>query len=203
MPLTRAGSAEDVEQKANELKRLQDELRRHERELNGRLTACTQRERELESLNTQQQQKQLELQQQQQQLQKQQKQFQQQQQQVLQQSITQPSTPRETPTDEHNFNSTILSQLVNMTSNSVEKLRSIKLPKMLQNEPELLFIQVESIFSNQNIVDEADRTRALVSNADAEVLNCVKHIVMANPRPPNSYTQIKQAIISHFSMSDE
>lgn len=53
---------------------------------------------------------------------------------------------------------------------------------MLLNEPELWFMQIESIFTNQNLITDAVKTRALVSNADAEILSVVKHIVMADPR---------------------
>lgn len=187
MPLTRGGSAEELRQQNAELKRKQDEFKRLEEELKGRMKACTQRERELEGL----------IEQQQQQLQ------QQQQQQLQQQTSVQTCNSRLSPVEENNFNSTMLSQLVNLTANNVEKSPTIKLPKMLPNEPELWFMQIESIFESQNIIDEDAKTRALVSNANAEVLSCVKHIIMANPKPSDSYSQLKAAIVSHFSVSDE
>ncbi|XP_043473384.1 uncharacterized protein LOC122505671 [Leptopilina heterotoma] len=93
--------------------------------------------------------------------------------------------------------------LVNMQPNGIDNHRSIKLPKLCANEPELWFVQIESIFTSHNINAKAEKTQALLANADGDSLNCVKHIIMANPPPADSYTQIKNGIIAHFSVSDE
>lgn len=93
--------------------------------------------------------------------------------------------------------------LVNMNSNGIDSHRKIKLPKLCANEPELWFIQIETIFKSYNIVSEADKTHAILANVDGDSLNCVKHLIIANPRPIDSYTQIKKGIIAHFSVSEE
>lgn len=80
---------------------------------------------------------------------------------------------------------------------------SVKLPKFCESDPELWFVQIESIFDRLKIVTEETRSQIVLSQVDADILSCVRHIVIINPRPPNCYTQLKKELISHFAISGE
>lgn len=86
---------------------------------------------------------------------------------------------------------------------NLENNQAIRLPKFCENDPELWFIQVESIFDRLRINTEEARCQIIMSHMDADVLNCVRHIIVIVPRPENCYTQLKMGLISHFSISNE
>lgn len=65
------------------------------------------------------------------------------------------------------------------------------------------FAQVESVFARHKIERDDLKTQILTSQVNADTLNCVRHIVMSRPKPLNSYTQIRNGIISHYSVSNE
>lgn len=85
----------------------------------------------------------------------------------------------------------------------VENSNSIKLPQFSNNDPEMWFAQVESIFERNRIETECSKAQIIMAQVDADTLACVRHVVMSNPKPVDAYTQIKNGIIFHFALSQE
>lgn len=79
----------------------------------------------------------------------------------------------------------------------------IKLPLFSANDPEMWFVQVESVFARNEIDTEIAKTRLIIAQVDADTLNCVRHIVMLDPKPDDAYTQLKNGIIAHFATCKE
>lgn len=99
-----------------------------------------------------------------------------------------------------------------MISNEIDNLNSqsnsnshysIKLPPFSSSDTEMWFAQVEALFERCKIDSETARAQVVISQVDSETLRCVRHIVMASPKPNNVYSQIKSNLISHFATSKE
>lgn len=80
---------------------------------------------------------------------------------------------------------------------------TIKLPKFCDNDPDLWFLQIESIFSRMGISTEEARSQIVMSQLDADRLNCIRQLIMTIPRPADIYSQMKRSLISHYTIPDE
>lgn len=79
----------------------------------------------------------------------------------------------------------------------------IRLPPFSTSDTEMWFAQAEAVFDRHRIESELAKVQVMVAQVDSESLRCVRHLVMANPKPENVYTQIKNELISHFAISRE
>ncbi|XP_075163295.1 uncharacterized protein LOC142235932 [Haematobia irritans] len=78
---------------------------------------------------------------------------------------------------------------------------AIKIPRFWREHPLLWFAQVEAQFALYRIGDERTKYHILVAELDTELLTHVSDIVL---NPPNDvYSQIKNRLIEHFSVSEE
>lgn len=80
---------------------------------------------------------------------------------------------------------------------------SIKLPPFSTSDTEMWFVQAEAVFERCKVETEAATAQVVITQVDSETLCCVRHIVMASPKPNNVYSQIKSNLISHYATSKE
>ena len=93
--------------------------------------------------------------------------------------------------------------LAAVRENRVDSYRNPKIPTFFTNDPTLWFLQVESTFASCRITAEQTKADFVIANLDGDVINCVRDLLTAAERPDNIYTQIKERIISNFSVSAE
>ncbi|XP_065356297.1 uncharacterized protein LOC135950694 [Calliphora vicina] len=77
---------------------------------------------------------------------------------------------------------------------------AMKIPRFWKENPLLWFAQIEAQFALHHVTNERMKYFIILADLDAEVLSQVSDIVM---NPPNTYKQIKQRLIEHFSVSEE
>lgn len=108
-----------------------------------------------------------------------------------------------TPTDDTVPINLFSPDLASINANGSDKHRNLKLPKFCANEPNLWFVQIESVFAYHKIATHIEKSQILMANLDSDTLNCVRHVVLAFPRPEDAYSQNKTRIVFHFAVSDE
>ncbi|XP_075157758.1 uncharacterized protein LOC142231023 [Haematobia irritans] len=78
---------------------------------------------------------------------------------------------------------------------------AVKIPRFWREHPLLWFAQVEAQFALYQIEAERTKYHILIAELDTELLTHVSDIVL---NPPNDvYSQIKNRLIEHFSVSEE
>ncbi|XP_051159318.1 uncharacterized protein LOC127280402 [Leptopilina boulardi] len=85
----------------------------------------------------------------------------------------------------------------------VDATRLGKIPKFYVEDPSLWFIQVEAVFANGRITSDKTKSNHVIEQLDADVIICIRDLIIINPRPENLYDRIKARIIGHFSVSSE
>ena len=85
----------------------------------------------------------------------------------------------------------------------VDSYRVPKIPKFIASDPGLWFAQVESSFSNANIVAERTKADHVMAQLEPEILISIRDILMKDPRPADIYTQFRTRIIGSYSVSAE
>lgn len=78
---------------------------------------------------------------------------------------------------------------------------NLRIPRFWKENPAVWFAQLEAQFENFNIVTERSKYFAVLPELDPELLTHVSDIVLE--RPDDAYTQMKQRLIDHFSISEE
>lgn len=77
-----------------------------------------------------------------------------------------------------------------------------KLPKFWSEQPQLWFIQIESIFSLARITIDDTKLSYVIANLDPTYLKFVSDILISPP-PEGKYDAIKERLISSFAVSEE
>ena len=81
--------------------------------------------------------------------------------------------------------------------------RAVKLPKFFKEDPTSFFIVAETAFRRAHIRTEATKADYLIASLDRDLVPHIRHITEVEPRPADIYTQIKNRLISGFSISAE
>jgi hypothetical protein len=86
-------------------------------------------------------------------------------------------------------------------SRTTNKQLSVKIPQFYKKNPPLWFIQLETCFSINNIVEDNIRYKMVVASLDAVVLEQVSDVVLSPPNM-NQYETLKSRILERFADSD-
>ncbi|XP_065199573.1 uncharacterized protein LOC135831195 [Planococcus citri] len=79
---------------------------------------------------------------------------------------------------------------------------AIKCPPFWKINPRLWFAQIESQFSNANIVSDLTKYNTVVGHIESEILNAVSDIVL-NPPNQGKYETLKTRLIESFADSED
>lgn len=85
----------------------------------------------------------------------------------------------------------------------VDAYRQPKIPPFFRSDPAIWFIQVEASLRNAQISVESTKADFVLAAVDAEVVGCVKDIILTRPVPADVYQRIKARIIATFASSSE
>ncbi len=77
----------------------------------------------------------------------------------------------------------------------------MKVQPFYKIDPQIWFIQLESLFSLSAIVTDIDKYHTLVGVIETDILATVRDIVF-NPPAINRYETIKARLIGHFTRTD-
>lgn len=78
-----------------------------------------------------------------------------------------------------------------------------KIPNFFRSDPALWFVQVEASLRNSRISVESTMADVVLAALDAEVVTCVKDIILMSPPPTDIYYRVKARIIGTFAASAE
>lgn len=84
------------------------------------------------------------------------------------------------------------------TQTRVEVVRHPKIPRFVSNDPAFWFLRLESAFSNYKVTSERSK-----ANYVMPVLLCARDIISMRPVPADIFTQLKNRILSAYSVSAE
>ena len=85
----------------------------------------------------------------------------------------------------------------------IDAYRSPKIPTFFRSDPILWFVQVEASLRNARISVESTMADVVLAALDAEVVGCVKDIILTSPPPADIFQRIKSRIITTFAGSAE
>ncbi|GBN12661.1 hypothetical protein AVEN_47078-1 [Araneus ventricosus] len=78
---------------------------------------------------------------------------------------------------------------------------AFKAPPFCKSYPQLWFLKLESQFITAGITQESTKFHCVISCLDYDVLTCVSNLIHSPPSE-NSYTQLKDRIISQYTDSE-
>ena len=81
--------------------------------------------------------------------------------------------------------------------------RAPKLPRFFREDPGSFFVIAEASFRRAHIRSESIKADYLIASLDQDLVPHIKHIIEAEPKPADVYTQIKNRLIASFSISAE
>lgn len=87
------------------------------------------------------------------------------------------------------------------TTPTTQSSVTMRIPRFWKENPAVWFAQLEAQFENYNIGSEQSKYFAVLPELEPELLSQVSDIILS--RPNNAYTQMKQRLIDHFSISEE
>lgn len=90
----------------------------------------------------------------------------------------------------------------NVPTPAIFAARIAKLPPFWREEPEIWFLQVDSSFNLNGIIQDSTKYEYLLSHLDPSILFVVKDIII-NPPAVGRYLAMKTRIIQHFAESGE
>ena len=81
--------------------------------------------------------------------------------------------------------------------------RPPELPKFLREDAGSFFVIAEASFRRAHIRSESIKADYLIASLDLDLVPHIRHIIEADPKPADVYTQIKNRLIASFSISAE
>ena len=107
------------------------------------------------------------------------------------------------PSSERTNLSRIVENLAQIEIQRTDAYKTPKIPKFFREDPVSFFVIVEASFRQAHIRLETTKADYLVANLDHDLIPHIKHILELEPKPADLYTQIKNRLISSFSVSEE
>ncbi|XP_033231556.1 uncharacterized protein LOC117182577 [Belonocnema kinseyi] len=95
----------------------------------------------------------------------------------------------------------LLSQITNLQTRNPEVKSISKVPKFYKQDPACWFLIVEAALARARITSEKSKAQELIAQLDPDIVAHVKDII--NLQPDNLYSQIKDRLISTYSISNE
>ena len=93
----------------------------------------------------------------------------------------------------------------NLSTNQwrVDHYRVPKIPRFFSADPGLWFAQVEASLDSANITVEKTKADIVIAELDQDVAVALKDLILAKPRPPNTFELLRKRIISIYAPSEE
>lgn len=85
---------------------------------------------------------------------------------------------------------------------TISSLETLHLPQFWASKARLWFTSVEAQFNSRRITADLTKYNAIVARLDLETISVVEHIV-ENPPATDKYQALKDALLNHYSVSQE
>lgn len=98
---------------------------------------------------------------------------------------------------------TIVAKLTDLQVDRIDTYANPKIPKFYKQDPSCWFLIVEASLDRMSIRKEKARANALITQLNPDIVAYIKDILNVQPQPEYLYTQIKNRVLTTYTISKE